>query len=97
MNNFEKEKNNATIINKFEKTITAYDLGRGFFVETDRGPEETNFHLYHKDYGTKMVMFEILSRDAHYEEALIIANAHEYIEIYSAEYMDVSGEEDLEV
>ena len=42
-------------IKKYVRTITAYTLPYGFIIEADQSEEVTDFYIYHKDYGIKML------------------------------------------
>ena len=44
-------------IKKDVKSITVYTLPNGYIIEADKGEEITDFYIYHKDYGVKMLMF----------------------------------------
>ena len=88
--------NRNSILEKHEKTIAVYTLGGGFFVEADKGPEVTDFYIYHERYGVKSLMFGLLNRDVHSEEAFILANAEDQIRFYCEEYMD-ADDEDIDI
>lgn len=61
--------------NKYVKTITAYTLPSGFIIEADKGEEVTDFYIYHRDYGVKMLMFGLCNYDASEQEEILYANA----------------------
>lgn len=79
---------NDFILSKNDKTITAYTLPDGFFVEVEHVADITEFYIGHKDYGVKVEMFGVPSKDVVSEEELIIANAEEHMVPYRNEYMD---------
>ena len=74
--------------NKYVKTITAYTLPYGFIIEADKCEEVTDFYIYHKDYGIKMLMFGLCNYDTAEQEEILYANAPQYMDIYKDEYMD---------
>ena len=74
--------------NKYVKTITVYTLPSGFIIEADKGEEVTDFYIYHRDYGVKMLMFGLCNYDASEQEEILYANAPRYMDIYKDEYMD---------
>lgn len=75
-------------IKKYVKTITVYTLPSGFIIEADKGEEVTDFYIYHRDYGVKMLMFGLCNYDASEQEEILYANAPRYMDIYKDEYMD---------
>ncbi len=79
--------------NKYVKTITAYTLPSGFIVEADKGEEVTDFYIYHKDYGVKMLMFGLCNYDMDEQEDILYANALRYMDIYKDEYMSLPAKE----
>lgn len=74
--------------NKYVKTITAYTLPYGFIIEADQSEEVTDFYIYHKDYGIKMLMFGICNCDVAEQDEIVRANATQYMLIYTENYMD---------
>lgn len=74
--------------NKYVKTITAYTLPYGFIIEADQSEEVTDFYIYHKDYGIKMLMFGICNCDVAEHDEIVRANATQYMLIYTENYMD---------
>ena len=70
------------------KSITVYTLPNGYIIEADKGEEITDFYIYHKDYGVKMLMFGLCNYDASEQEEILYANAPRYMDIYKDEYMD---------
>lgn len=77
-------------MNSIKKTITVYDVGNGFFVETGITDDVTEFYLYHKDYGVKSFMFGINHFSFMSEEQLIESNLSTYVELYKNDYFDYS-------
>lgn len=75
-------------IKKDVKSITVYTLPNGYIIEADKGEEITDFYIYHKDYGVKMLMFGLCNYDASEQEEILYANAPRYMDIYKDEYMD---------
>ena len=75
-------------INKYVKTITAYTLPYGFIIEANKGEEVTDFYIYHKDYGVKMLMFGLCNYDTSEQEEILYTSASRYMDIYKDEYMD---------
>lgn len=72
---------------KFQKTITVYDLGEGFFAEVSKQGKLTEFYLYHEDYGIKEVIFGIEGlKESEWDEH--IPDVVHYIENYREEYME---------
>ena len=59
-----------------------------FIIEADKGEEVTDFYIYHRDYGVKMLMFGLCNYDASEQEEILYANAPRYMDIYKDEYMD---------
>ncbi|MBR4022743.1 MAG: hypothetical protein IKI94_09200 [Ruminococcus sp.] len=75
-------------INKYVKTITVYTLPSGFIIEADKCEEVTDFYIYHKDYGIKMLMFGLCNDDTAEQEEILYVNAPQYMDIYKDKYMD---------
>lgn len=84
---------------KYKKTITVYELNDGFIVEVYRDEDEngidSEFYLHHKDYGVKMLMFEISNYMAS-DENIILETVDEHIEIYKEEYFDEHDKEKID-
>ena len=75
-------------IKKYVRTITVYTLPSGFIIEADKGEEVTDFYIYHRDYGVKMLMFGLCNYDMDEQEDILYANALRYMDIYKDEYMN---------
>lgn len=75
-------------MNSIKKTITAYDVGKGFFVETGTIDNVTEFYLCHKNYGVKSLMFGVNDFNFMNEEQLIESNLSTYIDLYKEDYFD---------
>ena len=75
-------------IKKDVKSITVYTLPNGYIIEADKGEEITDFYIYHKDDGVKMLMFGLCNYDMDEQEDILCANALRYMDIYKDEYMD---------
>lgn len=73
---------------KYQKTITVYELHDDFMVEVHRDKELSEFYLYHKAYGIKMLMFGLCDCDKATEEQIIEANAEDYMNVYTEAYVD---------
>ena len=80
------------MMKKYQKTITVYELHDDFMVEVHRDKELTDFYIYHKAYGIKMLMFGLCDCDAETEEQILEANAEDYMTIYKAEYCDYTDD-----
>jgi len=74
-------------LKKYEKILTVYILPFGFTVEVETEEEMSQFYILHKNYGDQMYMFGLYNRDITSYEDIIMANAIEYMHIYSEEYM----------
>ena len=75
-------------IKKDVKSITVYTLPNGYIIEADKGEEITDFYIYHKDYGVKMLMFGLCNYDPAEQEDILYTSASRYMDIYKDEYMD---------
>ena len=75
-------------IKKDVKSITVYTLPNGYIIEADKGEEITDFYIYHKDYGVKMLMFGLCNYDPAELEDILYTSASRYMDIYKDEYMD---------
>lgn len=74
---------------KFQKTVTVYELGEGFYVEVSNRDGAIDFYLYHESYGVKDLAFSILSHDdADGENMVETVDFGEYIELYREQYME---------
>ena len=73
-------------LKKTEKTITVYTLVDGFTVEVETNDEVADFYMRKAVYGIKMYMFGIPNCPTAVEEALIIANAEDYMGFYTEQY-----------
>ena len=72
---------------KFQKTITVYELGNGFFVEVCNHKGTSEFYLCHEDYGIKELAFGVIcSNEA--EEAERVEQVKFYIEDYRMKYTE---------
>lgn len=80
-------------IKKDVKSITVYTLPNGYIIEADKGEEITDFYIYHKDYGVKMLMFGLCNYDMDEQEDILYANALRYMDIYKDEYMSLPAKE----
>lgn len=79
--------NSIRKIHKNTKTINVYNLHDNFRVETETAEGITDFYLCRKSYGDKMYMFGIPNCTVEAEEALIIANAEEYIDMFNERFI----------
>ena len=73
-------------LKKTEKTIIVYTLVDGFTVEVETNDEVADFYMRKAGYGIKMYMFGIPNCPMAVEEALIIANAEDYMRFYTEQY-----------
>ena len=73
---------------KFQKTITVYDLGEGFFVEVSRQGAMSEFYMYNDGYAVKHLIFGFENLSEADEEELIAKNADFYIADYKRMYME---------
>ena len=80
---------------KYQKTITVYELHDDFMVEVHRDKELTDFYIYHKAYGIKMLMFGLCDFDVATEEQILEANVEDYMDIYKEEYFDYINEGEI--
>ena len=71
---------------KFNKTVTVYELGEGFFAEVSKQGEAREFYLYHNDYSIKQLMFALVIDDS--EEESYLVNIDSYIDFYREQYME---------
>ena len=55
-------------------------IPNGFIIEADQGEEITDFYIYHKDYGIKMLMFGLCNYDAAEQEEILYTNAIRYVD-----------------
>ena len=78
------------ITSKIQKLVSTYVLTDGFYVEVSGCDGIAEFHLGHRDYSIKVLMFECRIEPAEYE-SMILANIDAAIDGYREEYMD--GEE----
>lgn len=71
------------------KTKT-YPLDKGFFLDIVTRCKKYKAWLYHKDYGNKYLMFEMLKEQQTYEQFLEIVelNAPDYIDYYKRNFME---------
>ncbi len=71
---------------KFQKTITVYDLGEGFFAEVSKQGKASEFYICHNDYSVKQLMFALVIDDS--EEERYLSNIDSYIDFYREQYME---------
>lgn len=77
---------------------TTYDAGQDFRVDITASDNMIEAFIYHKDYGTKELMFGICTTGNAFKQeakkelekffAMVEANVQNYKDYYQAEYMD---------
>jgi hypothetical protein len=73
-------------LKKTDKTIAVYTLTDNFTVEVERNDDITDFYMCNSKYCSKMYMFGIPNCPTAVEEALITANAEDYMRFYTEQY-----------
>ena len=72
---------------KFQKTITVYELGEGFFTEVSKQGNLTEFYLYHEDFGIKELIFGLEDlNESEWDDQ--IPEIEFYIDSYKEAYME---------
>lgn len=73
-------------------TTTRFDIGKNFFVEINYNTknEVYDFVLCHEEYGVKMHMLGLMTKDAPENswEDIIRTNIDKYVQIYTEEYIE---------
>jgi hypothetical protein len=73
-------------MNKYQKTVSVYELHDGFRVEVEEDITGAEFWLAHEDHGVKAHMFG--TEGPVDVDALVADNAQAHIEVFKAEYFD---------
>lgn len=74
---------------KYNKKILVYEMKYGFIVEVIKDDKDntSEFWLYHKDYGIKMLCYGLRCHETDFEE-LIFSDINSYIKNYKMLYME---------
>ncbi len=81
---------------KYNKTITVYELPKGFYAEVHRNEGMTDFYMCHQRYAIKLLMFGIPDCPEALEEVFLLNNVPQHVLTYARNYCDYKLVEELE-